>query len=308
MRWDDLRFFLAVVRDGSFTAASAQTGVSHTTVARRIAALERHLGAKLLQRTPEGLAPTRVGESIGALCEAIESRAMEVERRAAGTDRAAVGLVRVTATETFAARFVIPALQDVRRLHPDIEIEVLPDHRRLDLTRRQADVALRNAKPAEPTLRCRRVATFGLGLYASREYWARHPKPHPGDGLAGHDLVAWAYMLRGGGSQFLGESTGGARIAFRSDSTSALVAAAAQGFGIAVLPCYLADAEPRLVRLWPDLPPALQPLWLIHHEDLTRATRIRIVITAIAEALRREQKTLRGASPRSFRGAEPGRR
>jgi DNA-binding transcriptional LysR family regulator len=296
MRWDDLRFLLAVVRTGSFSAASTEIGVSHTTVARRVAGLERHLGAKLLQRTPEGFTPTRAGESIMALCERIEGSMIEVERQAAGTDRAEAGLVRVTATETFATRFVIPAMQELRRRHPEIEIELIPDHRRLDLTRRQADVALRNLKPREPSLKYRRLATFGLALYASREYWKRHPKPRPGNGLAGHDLVAWTYMLPAAQSQFLGESTAGARIAFRSNSTSALVGAAAHGFGIGLLPCYLADDDPRLVRLWPEMAPQMQPLWVIHHEDLSRAARIRLVIAVIVETFRRNQKLLRGVS------------
>jgi DNA-binding transcriptional LysR family regulator len=93
------------------------------------------------------------------------------------------------------------------------------------------------------------------------------------------------------------ESTAGARIAFRSNSTSALVSAAAEGFGIALLPCYLADREPRLIRIWPDVPPWMQPLWMIHHEDLKGAARIRAVTGAIAEALRKEGSVLRGDPP-----------
>jgi DNA-binding transcriptional LysR family regulator len=301
MDWDDLRFFLAAVRGGSLARAAQELGVNHTTVGRRLDALQRQLGTVLLQQTPDGLALTLAGESIKAMCERIEADTIEVERRAAGKDRAAAGLVRITSTETFAARFVIPATQQLRRRHPEIEIEVIPDYRRLDLVRRQADIALRNVKPEEPGLIARRVAKFGFAQYASDDYLKRHPKPRRGEGLSGHDLIVWAYM-RPSRSQFMGESTDGARIAFRSNSTNALVWAAICGFGIASLPCYLADPEPRLLRIWPDVPPLMDSLWLIYHEDLRRAGRIMAVAQAIAEAFHRESRLLRGDAPASPSG------
>ena len=296
MQWDDLRFFLAAVRGGSLAAAARKLGVNHTTVGRRLDALQRQLGTVLLQHTPDGLALTLAGESIKAMCERIEADTIEVERRAAGKDRAAAGLVRITATETFAARFVIPATQQLRRRHPEIEIEVIPDYRRLDLVRRQADIALRNVKPDEPGLIVRHIAKFGFALYASEEYLRHHRRPRRGEGLANQDLAVWAYM-RPMHSQFMGESTEGARIAFRSNSTNALFWAAVYGFGITMLPCYLADPEPRLVRIWHDLPPVMQSLWLIYHEDLRRAGRIMAVAQAIAESFRRESRLLRGDAP-----------
>src|SRR5208282_5019999 len=118
--------------------------------------------------------------------------------------------------------------------------------------------------------------------------------PRRGEGLAQHELVVWTYILPVRRSQFMGESTDGARISFRSNSTSALLRAVAEGFGIGLLPCYLADNEPGLVRLWPEVPCTKQPLWLIHHEDLRRVARIKIVADAIADAFRRQARALRG--------------
>lgn len=296
MQWDDLRFFLAAVRGRNLAAAARELGVNHTTVGRRLRALQRELGTTLLQRTPEGLALTLAGDSIQSMCERIEAGIIEVQRQAAQRDRAAAGLVRITATETFAVTFVIPAVRQLRRRHPEIEIEVLPDYRRLDIARRQADIAIRNVRPGEPGLICRRIATFAMTLYASREYLLSHPSPERGKGLANHELVAWAYMLPGERSQFMGESIGGARIGFRSNSTAALLSAAVHGFGIAYLPCYLADKEPALVRIWPEIPPAMMPLWMIYHEDLRRAVRITLVAEAIAAAFHRERRLLRGDS------------
>jgi len=294
MQWDDLRFFLAVARAGSLSAAALELSVNYTTVSRRLDALQRRLGAKLLRRTPDGLALTPAGESAIALCERMEGTATELERRVAGKDRAPAGLVSVTATETFASRFIIPALGLLRVKHPEIEIELIPDHRRLDLSRRQADLAIRNLKPDDTRLVCRRIGEFDLSLYASDRYLSQHGKPRRGEGLAQHELVVWTYILPVRRSQFMGESTDGARISFRSNSTSALLRAVAEGFGIGLLPCYLADNEPGLVRLWPEVPCTKQPLWLIHHEDLRRVARIKIVADAIADAFRRQARALRG--------------
>jgi DNA-binding transcriptional LysR family regulator len=298
MEWTDLRYFLAAVRGGNLSAAARELGVNYTTVRRRLDALQKGLGATLIQRTPDGLTLTRAGEAVRELCEKIEATALEVERRAAGQDRELGGTVRLTATETLAARFLIPAMAALRRRHPELEIELIPDYRLLDLSRQQADLAMRNARPADPRLVCRRVGGFAITLYASRAYLAARGRPRRGAGLAGHDLVSWTYLLPATRSQFMGESVAEARIVFRSNSTLALMHAVAEGFGIGFIPCYLADEDPRMVRIWPEVAPHMQKLWLIHHEDLRRTARIRLVSDAIAAAMRRESRVLRGESSR----------
>ncbi len=294
MEWTDLRFFLAAVRGGNLSAAARELGVNYTTVGRRLDALQHNLGATLIQRTPDGLTLTRAGEAVKELCEKIEATALEVERRAAGQDRELGGTVRLTATETLAARFLIPAMAALRKRHPELEIDLIPDYRLLDLSRQQADLAMRNARPVDPRLVCRRVGGFAITLYASRDYLAARGKPRRGAGLAGHDLVSWTYLLPATRGQFMGESVSDARIVFRSNSTLALTHAVAEGFGIGYIPCYLADEDPRLIRIWPDVTPRMVPLWLIHHEDLRRTARIKLVSDAIAAALRRESRVLRG--------------
>ncbi len=303
MEWTDLRFFLAAVRGGNLSAAARELGVNYTTVGRRLDALQHGLGATLIQRTPDGLTLTRTGDAVKELCEKIEATALEIERRAAGQDRELGGTVRLTATETLAARFLIPAMAALRRRHPELEIELIPDYRLLDLSRQQADLAMRNARPTDPHLVCRRVGGFAITLYASRAYLAARGRPQRGAGLAGHDLVSWTYLLPATRGQFMGESVTDARIVFRSNSTLALMNAVAEGFGIGYIPCYLADEDPRLVRIWPDVTPPMVKLWLIHHEDLRRTARIKLVSDAIAAALRRESRVLRGESshPRGTR-------
>ena len=305
MEWTDLRFFLAAVRGGNLSAAARELGVNYTTVGRRLDALQHGLGATLIQRTPDGLTLTRAGEAVKELCEKIEATALEIERRAAGHDRELGGTVRLTATETLAARFLIPAMAALRKRHPELEIELIPDYRLLDLSRQQADLAMRNARPTDPHLVCRRVGGFAITLYASRAYLAARGRPKRGGGLAGHDLVSWTYLLPATRGQFMGESVTDARIVFRSNSTLALTHAVAEGFGIGYIPCYLADEDPRLVRIWPDLTPPMVKLWLIHHEDLRRTARIKLVSDAIAAALRRDSRVLRGESIRPDARSRP---
>jgi DNA-binding transcriptional LysR family regulator len=306
MEWTDLRYFLAAVRGGNLSAAARELGVNYTTVGRRLDALQHGLGATLIQRTPDGLTLTRAGEAVRELCEKIEATALEIERRAAGQDRELAGTVRLTATETLAARFLIPAMAALRRRHPELEIELIPDYRLLDLSRRRADLAMRNARPADPRLVCRRVGGFAITLYASRDYLSARGIPRRGAGLAGHDLVSWTYLLPATRTQFMGESVNDARIVFRSNNTLALVHAVAEGSGIGYIPCYLADEDPRLVRIWPEVTPHMQKLWLVHHEDLRRTARIKLVSDAIAGALRREARVLRGESaPRDARNRPP---
>ena len=294
MEWTDLRYFLAAVRGGNLSAAARELGVNYTTVGRRLDALQHELGATLIQRTPDGLTLTRAGEAVKDLCEKIDASVLEIERRAAGQDRELGGTVRLTATETLAARFLIPAMADLRRAHPEIEVELIPDYRMLDLSRRQADLAMRNARPTDPHLVCRRVGGFAITLYASRAYLAERGRPRRGAGFNGHDLVSWTYLSQATRTQFMGESIDGARIVFRSNSTLALVHAVAEGFGIGYVPCYLANEDPRMMRIWPDVAPRMVPLWLIHHEDLRRTARIKLVSDAIAAALRREARVLKG--------------
>src|SRR5260370_3209071 len=193
MEWTDWRYFLAAVRGGNLSAAARELGVNYTTVGRRLDALEQGLGPMRIQRTPDGLTLTRAGEAVKELCEKIEATALVIERRAAGQDRELGGTVRLTATETLAARFLIPAMAALRRRHPELEIALIPDYRILDLSRQHADLAMRNARPADPRLACRRVAGFAITLYASRAYLAARGKPRPGRGLAGHDLLSTPY-------------------------------------------------------------------------------------------------------------------
>jgi DNA-binding transcriptional LysR family regulator len=292
-QWDDVRFFLAVTREGSLSAAARMLGVGHVTVARRIALLEKHLGVKLVNRTPDGFAVTEAGEAILRQSAAMEGAALDLERVAAGRDLLAAGTLRLTAPEALTRRIVVPAIAALRERHPHLQVDLLTSVRSLDIARREADLAVRFARPSNSDLVCRRLGEVGYSLYASRGYLTRHRAPLRGQGLAGHDLITFTGTPSATSPFFLGESLENARISVRCDNPLIQADAAINGIGIAELACFLGDDSPDLVRIWPAEQPIVRPVWLIVHQDLRRSARIKAVSAAIVDAFQRESKLLR---------------
>ncbi|MBS0420946.1 MAG: LysR family transcriptional regulator [Proteobacteria bacterium] len=301
-QWDDIRFFLAVARARSLSAAARVLGVGHVTVGRRVAVLERRLGVKLLNRTPEGFSVTPAGQAILGQCAAMESAALDLERIAAGRDSLAAGTVRLTTTEALAHRVMAPAIATLRKSHPALQVDLMIGVRTLDIARRDADLAVRFARPTAPELVCRKLGEVGFSLYASPSYLSRCGSPTRGAGLAGYDLITFTGAPAATSPFFMGEALEGARVAVRCDNPLIQVEAAAQDVGIAELACCLGDECAGLVRIWPDEPPALRTAWLVVHQDLRRSARIRVVTSAIVETFRRQSGTLRrGAIARRTR-------
>jgi DNA-binding transcriptional LysR family regulator len=291
--WDDIRFFLAVARAGSLSAAARVLSVGHVTVGRRVALLERRLGVKLLNRTPDGFSISPAGQAILGQCAAMESAALDLERIVAGRDSLTAGTVRLTTTEALAHRVVAPAIATLRKSHPALQVDLMVGVRTLDIARRDADLAVRFARPTAPELVCRKLGEVGYSLYASRRYLAMCGAPTRGAGLAGYDLITFSAAPAATSPFFMGEVLEGARVAVRCDNPLIQLQAAAQDVGIAELACFLGDECGELVRIWPDEPPALRTAWLIVHQDLRRSARTRVVTSAIVEAFRRQSATLR---------------
>src|SRR5215831_11572153 len=150
--WDDVRYFLAVARAGSLSGAGRHLGVGHVTVARRIALFEKRLGVTLLNRTPDGFTVTSAGDAVLRQCMAMERAALDLERIAAGRDSLLAGSVRVTTTEALAYELVAPAVAVMRRTHPELRVDLVAGARSLDVARRDADLAVRFARPSTPDL------------------------------------------------------------------------------------------------------------------------------------------------------------
>lgn len=300
--WDDIRFFLAASREGSLSGAARALGVDHVTVGRRIAAFEERLGARLVTRTPEGLSATPAGHAILRQCEAMESSAFDIERMVAGHDAQYSSRIRVTTTEVLATQVIVPEVAALRERYPQLQVEILTGIRLLDIARREAEIAVRPVRPTAPNLICRRLGEFGFTLYASRGYLAKHGTPARGRGLRAHFLITFVGAPASDfGPLFMKESMEGATVALRSNDIAVHARGAAAGIGICELSCVFGDEQRGLVRVWPNEKPTLRPIWMVIHEDLRRAARIRLLSSAIVEAFQRNSELLRYGRPRRVR-------
>ena len=292
--WDDLHVFLVLRRATTFAAAARILGVDATTVSRRLGRLEEHLGAQLFQRTPDALVPTPEAERIVDSVEGMERHAGRVASEIAGKNALIEGIVRIAATPHFARSFLFPRLAPFCAEHPRLQIEIVPGQRRADLTRHEADLALRfqlpgAGAPAEVSshveIQSRPLATFAVGVYASREYLARAGRPKSAHALRGHDIVlpnedapyipgrAWFERVR---------PLGRASIRVDVGSTAAAVSA---GFGIGAVVDVYAEELSNLVRLTPPDSVDARDLWILMPSDLVRVARVRAVWDFLVDAM-----------------------
>jgi DNA-binding transcriptional LysR family regulator len=296
MNWDDLRFVLALAKAGSLARAAKELRVDHTTVGRRIEAVEADLGVRLFARTTTGYALTADATRLLPDIEQVEEAVLALERGAHASRDSLEGSVRITSGETFGACYLAPRLATFGREHPGLTIEIVTGGAVLDLARREADVAVRFFRSPHESLVVRRVAELGHALYASEDYLARRPL-ESADELREHPILtttpgpgvieaAWVERL-----------TGGARPVFISNMTIALVAAARAGAGIAVLPRYLGDQEPTLRRL-PMADEPKESIWITVHRDLKSTPRVRVVLDFLSACLKRDRALLLGAPSR----------
>ena len=234
--WDDIRFFLAVTRQGNLSAAARELHVSQPTVGRRLASLETSLGVRLLNRTPDGYVLTTSGEEVREKAERLESEAEALERTVSGRDKRLSGIVRVTCAETMATHVLAHCFASFQREHTDIVVELIPDPRELSLSMREAELSVRLTQPNQHDLVVRRIGNLAFGLFASPDYLERHGAMDFKNGCPGQRLVAQLDDIQDAPQfKWLADLTPNAKIAFRTSSHEAAVAAAIHGAGIACL-------------------------------------------------------------------------
>ena len=284
--WDDLRFFLALARHGTLSAAAKVLHVSQSTVGRRLSSLEATLAVRLLNRTPEGYVLTLAGAAVRDKAERLEAEALSLERDVSGRDTRLRGLVRVTCAETMAAHVLAPSFARLHAMHPDVMIELIPNPRELSLSMREADVSVRLRQPEQHDLIVRRIGSIAFGLYATSEYLADHRPMDFDDGCLAHRLITQLddnqEMTQ---SAWLTDLASRAAVVLQTSSHEAAVLAAANGGGLACLARFRADGEARLIRLpVPTEPPSADILLLVH-KDNRDTPRIRVVLTHITECV-----------------------
>jgi DNA-binding transcriptional LysR family regulator len=274
MLWDDLRVFLAIQRLGGQKRAARALGIDPTTVGRRLSALESALGARLFLRTPERLQATPAGVRLLPYAERIEAAALEAERELLAADTRLEGSLRVTATDGFVHYVLIPALSEFRQQHPLLTIDLRADVRVLDLSRREADVAVRLLKPKQPALIARRLGTLHLSLFASQAYLDRRGAPRNSSALSTHDFIGFEASLDDlPQTKWLRRTVPEPRYVVRATTTTAQVVACAEGHGIALLPTFTAAKEARLKPVLPRLVVPTREMWGVIHADLRANVR-----------------------------------
>jgi len=293
MDWDDVRFFLAVSRAGSMTAAASALGVAQPTVGRRLNGLEQRLGAKLFDHLPTGQALSATGQRLLAHAERMEQSALAVERVASGRDTGLRGQIVITASEWLLASVLGPALAPFSAEYPELELELHADARHLNLARREADIALRPSRFEQAAVVSRQVATISFGLYASASYLAKHGVPDFSRGASGHRLVAMSRALTEiPDPPWLAKVASKARVVARANGRLPMVTLAESGVGIACLPRFLGNLAAGLHSLPTPEPGPERRLWLGVHRDARGVPRVGTTVQFLTRALARLKPAL----------------
>jgi DNA-binding transcriptional LysR family regulator len=295
--WSDLEVALSLARAGTLSGAARELAVEHTTVGRRLAALESALDVRLFDRTSTGYVLTESGKSAMAHAKAIEEHAFALERSVTARDARVAGTVRVTALDPFITDFLLPSLSQLTDAHPELTVIACADMRMLSLSRRDADIAIRYGAPKEPDLVGRRLCGVGSSLYGSRAYLKRRGTPRDPRDLSGHDLVGLAPEISDATEErWLAKHGRGARVVVRASSPAVQLAAIRRGLGLGVHACHAADREPGVVRVSDEVLLA-EEWWAVVHVDMVRAPRVRAVLDFLSERAAAERERLEGMPP-----------
>ncbi len=278
--WNDYKIVLQIADAGSLSGAARQAGSSHPTMFRRINAVEEKLGVRLFERFRSGYQPTAAGEEIVAAARQIAELTNKTERRMSGRDLRPSGLVRIATTDTLLYALLAPEIARLRRLEPDITLEIVVSNEISDLSLREADIAIRPSSTPDPHLFGRKLGIISQGIYARHnvELSAQDPQSlaslpwlGPSPSMPYSQLHSW---MKDNGYDDACVCT--------ADTVLGLYTGVRSGIGIAVLPDYLAEPDPELIRLGAHVDEVAVELWLLTHPDLRHTARVRAVLDHFA--------------------------
>lgn len=288
MDWDALQTFAAVASRGSVARAATALGVNHSTVLRRLAALETALGTRLFDRLRDGYALTAAGSGLAAGLRGLEEQVEAAQRHALGLDAEIQGRIRITSSDVVVESVLMDALAAFRRRHPRVQLDVVSGYGFAGLTGGEADLAVRGADEAPPGLVSRHVGDVETVLCGDRDYLEAMGAARP---LAGHD---WIGLDEGLGfaalRQWLEERVPPERVVLRVDSIAGVADAVAGGLGIGLVPRPLLRARPGLVELAPPDPALRKRLWVLMHPDLRHVARMQALMQFLVETLRADPR------------------
>ena len=296
MQWDDLQYVLAVADAGTLAGAASALRVNRTTVLRRINSFERTHGVRLFERLPGGYQLTLAGSELLAAARGLEDTIVTLERKLAGQDSRAEGVVHLTTSDTLLGSVLAAPIRAFQEKNPGIVLEITTSNALLDLSRRDADVAIRPVADPPEDLIGRRICDIAFAIYAAVGFAEAHDTKvnltnhrwlAPDETLAGISIVRW-----------MRSSLPATRPAVHVDSLLAMRELCASGGGLAALPCYLGDLDERLVRVRPPLREMTTALWVLSHPDLVRTARVRLFVDFMVTFLRGTRALFEGQRAR----------
>jgi DNA-binding transcriptional LysR family regulator len=287
--WNDLKYFLAAARGGSTVAAARMLGTSQSTVHRRLAELEKHFGRKLAKRSTTGYQLSESGQRLLKFAEGAEDAIATFERHALAADTGLSGSVRVTCSTTMADRLAKSSLiRDFHGHYAGLRVEFVITDKYLDLSKGEADIAIRTGEPDDDSLIGRKIAEVPWAVYATRSYVERHGRPERPEDINDHLVVAFdGEIANYAAARWLRSVAPQARIAARSDNWPAFVATVKTGVGLGPLPTHHGDREAELVRLIDTEPGVVSGFWLLMHPDMRHTPRVRVFFDHVVAELTR---------------------
>jgi DNA-binding transcriptional LysR family regulator len=297
--WNDLRYFLAVAREGSTLSAAKVLDVSQPTVQRRLAALEESVGRKLIERHPTGYRLTELGKELLPHAQEVERSVATLQRHLSSGGHEHSGTLRVTCPEGMASRLLTPLIEAFQVKYPALRVDLIMTDRRLDLASGEAEVAVRMHDPGEPSLVARKIADSSWAVYGSHSYIERYGRPQRWEDLDHHAVIAFGGdVAESHASVWLRAAAPHARIAARANSMLGVLAAVKSGSGLAPLPMALGGSE--------GLEPVLSPvselgskIYLVMHSDLRSTARVRAFCDFVAAEIVRFRPLLMGRQPQA---------
>ncbi|SDI47127.1 LysR family transcriptional regulator [Variovorax sp. OV700] len=316
MDWDNLRYFLELARSGTLMSAARRLEVDHTTVARRIQALEKEVGAPLFSREAGGHRLTEAGRKLQPQVEAMESAFRAVESTAPASQEGLSGLIRIGATEGFGTVVLAPQLARFAQQHPKLTIDLLAMPRLVHLSRREADIVISLERPARGAVVVTKLTDYTLRLYAAKQYLAAHKPIKTREDLRGHTFISYVDdLLFSKELQYLDELHRPDAFALRSTSVLAQHQAVAAGAGIAVLPAFVAERDPTLRPVLEGQANFTRTFWMSMPVETKHLVRMQAVWSFLRETAEAQREVLllpqgmdnnsNGAPARAARSTKP---
>lgn len=298
LSWDDFRLIKAIADSSGLTGAAAYLNVNHSTVFRRLGQIEEAVGLPLFERRKTGYIATPAGEEMAALAARMDDDVSAFARRIAGREIEPSGEVRITTTDTLFLHLLIPIFHALRKVHPSIRIDLVIGNQALNLSKRDADIAIRASDSPPDTLIGRRLATLAWAVYGRADDALAKPEAYESASLFDRDWVCLGDQLgHVKAARYVKDRVAPERIVLKTSAVLGLAEAIEAGLGIGPLPCFIGDAKPGLKRMMVPNPDFGTALWLLTHPDIRQSPRIRTTLDMLAAEIGRHRKLIEGDLP-----------